>query len=265
MKYLYGIIFLVSFKVNAQVNTGARFTGMASTGVSISDIWSIQENQAGIASVRKFCIALGFARPFTGYDLRSHSAAFILPVDNNVLGVSLQKYGTTAFEYQRLGLTYAKSFGTQFFAAMTINYHHLAIENYGRTQAYSIETGVQYKKGNNLSLGAHLSNPGFSSFQNDWNSVGPTRFLLGASYNVSRKLLLAMSLDKVINEKADIKTGLEYKIIELLALRGGFSANPFKQYAGFGVNHKALNMDVSISSQPIVGYSPQISLSYELW
>ena len=68
MKYLYGIIFLISFNANAQVNTGARLTSMASAGISLKDSWSLQLNQAGIAGIKNATVAIAFQKPFAGYD-----------------------------------------------------------------------------------------------------------------------------------------------------------------------------------------------------
>jgi len=264
MKYLYGIIFLISVNASAQVNSGARFSAMASAGVSLSDVWSIQQNQAGLAAIQHFCVAIAFEKPFTGYDLKSQSAAVILPVKNNVFAVSVQQYGNSSYKYQKAGFSYAKNFGEQLSAAMTFNYHGLQIANYGAVQTYSVEAGLQYRTGRKLSLGAHVSTPGLRNFEKDIELPLRTRFQFGASYHFTEKLLLAAAIDKSLGEKADARTGVEYQIIQMFALRGGLSANPFKQYAGFGVVYKSLNMDLAVSSQPTVGYSPQISLSYAL-
>jgi hypothetical protein len=264
MKYLFGIIFLISVKASAQINMGARFNAMASSGVSLSDVWSIHHNQAGLAAVKRFSVAVAYEKPFSGYDLKSHSTAIVLPVQNNVFGLSVQQYGNLTYIYQSVGLSYAKNFGNQLFAAMAFNYHSLKIDNYGNTHTYSVAAGLQYKINKNLTIGAHLSSPGFRDFDKDLELPVLTRIQLGASYHFSEKFLLAMSADKSFRGHLDVRTGVEYRIIEMLSLRGGLSANAFRQYAGFGVNYKKLNMDLSVSSQPIVGYSPQISLSYEL-
>jgi hypothetical protein len=264
MKYLYGILFLISVNASAQVNSGARFSGMASTGVSLSDVWSIHENQAGLASVKRFCLAVAFEKPFAGYDLSSESAAIILPVQNNILGLSIQQYGNAVYRHQKAGLSYAKNFGGQLLAAIGFNYHSLKIDNYGIAQTYSAHAGIQYKAGDKLSIGAHIATPGLRGFDKDIELPVRTRIQAGASYHFTEKLLLAMAVDKSSGERADVRTGMEYSIMQMLAIRGGFSANPFKQYGGFGLNYKSLSVDLSVSSQPVAGYSPQISLSYEL-
>ena len=264
MKFLFGIIFLISVNATAQVNSGARFTAMASTGVSISDLWSVHQNQAGIATVKRLSLAIAFEKPFTGYDLSSQSVALIMPLQSNVFGLSVQQYGNASYRYQKAGFSYAKSFGGKLLTALTFNYHGLKIDNYGSAQFYSVEAGMQYRTNRALSVGAHVTTPGLRNPSRDISFPLRTRVQVGASYRFSEKVLLAMTIDKPLREKVDARTGAEYQIVRMLALRGGFSANPFRQYGGFGIKFKALNMDLSVSSQPIVGYSPQIAISYEM-
>lgn len=263
MRVLHGILFLLSFNASAQINPGARFTSMAGAGVSLQDVWSIQQNQAGLANIKEITVAVAFEKPFAGYELSTQTAIFVLPVKNNVFGLSIQRYGFASYNEQRTSLSYARPFGDQLYAALNFNYHLMKIEGYGSSQTYSVEAGVQYHFNNNLSIAAHIANPGLSRFAADLNSTIPARLQLGASYVFSEKVLLALAVEKTYRDHLDTKLGLEYQIIELLALRGGISAYPFKQYAGFGLKYHKLKMDIAASSQPVLGYSPQIALSYE--
>lgn len=56
--------------------------------------------------------------------------------------------------------------------------------------------------------------------------------------------------------------GIDYRIIDLLSLRGGLSAKPFKQYAGFGLNYKKLLLDMATTYDANLGYAPQIAVGY---
>ena len=263
MKFLSGLIFLFGFDASAQVNTGPRFTAMASAGVALQDVWSLQQNQAGLAAIKKITIAIAFEKPFAGYELSTQSAVLALPVKNNVFGLSFQRYGFASYSEQRTALSYSRSFGDRLYAALNFNYHILKINGYGSAQTYSVEAGLQYQLTDQFFIGAHVANPNQSTYQQEVNSVIPARFQLGASYLFGDKVLLAVAAEKYFHHELDIRLGIEYQLIELLALRGGFSANPFKQYAGFGLSYQQLKMDVAVASHPVLGYSPQIALSYE--
>jgi hypothetical protein len=263
MKFLTGLIFLFNFSANAQVNSGPRFTAMASSGVSLRDVWSMQQNQAGLAATKKITIAVAFEKPFAGYELSTQSAILALPVKNNVFGLSFQRYGFASYSEQRTALAYSRNFGDRLYAALNFNYHILKINGYGSAQTYSVEAGLQYRLTDQFFIGAHLANPNQSTYPQEVSSIIPGRFQFGASYLLGDKVLLAVAAEKYFHHELDIRSGLEYQIVELLALRGGFSANPFKQYAGFGLNYQHLKMDVAVAAHPVLGYSPQIALSYE--
>ena len=73
---------------------------------------------------------------------------------------------------------------------------------------------------------------------------------------------MATNINKDIKGKADFSLGLDYKVIEMISLRAGLSAKPFKHYAGFGINYKNLMVDFAVENDPNLSYIPQIALAY---
>src|SRR5690606_29521659 len=94
-------------------------------------------------------------------------------------------------------------------------------------------------------------------------SAIPVKMEFGIAYRFTDKLLLHSAFSKTLSSDADAGIGLEYAIAEWLALRGGLSANPLRQQAGFGLAYQKIRIDAAASSHPVLGYSPQIALSYE--
>lgn len=263
MKIIYGIIFLFSFKAQAQLNPGPRFTSMALTGVSLQDTWSLQQNQAGIANIKRAAFAVAYEKTFAGQELSTQSALLVYPVKSGVLGISFQKYGFSAYSFQQAGLTYARNFGPNLSASLNLNYHQLKISDYGSAQTYSVEAGVQYQISEKIRFGAHVSNPGKSTFGKNINAVIPVQIQFGSSYKPTSKVIIAGTIEQLLNSGLDVKLGMEYLLLDWFALRGGVSANPFKQYGGFGINYQKFKFDAAASSHPVLGYTPQIALSYE--
>ncbi|MGB4774894.1 MAG: hypothetical protein WBP45_06970 [Daejeonella sp.] len=250
--------------LRAQINSGARFVSMAESGVSLQDVWSLTQNQAGLASLIRPALALAYEKRFIESELSTQTAIFALPYKHNVFGISFQQYGFSAYKEQKAGFTYARKFGNTLYTALNFNYHQIKITNYGSAQTYSLEAGIQYQFSKNLVFGTHISNPINNQF--DQAAVGstiPVNLQFGASYLFSDKVLIATAFEKTLNSNTDYKIGAEYNLIQWLCLRGGFSANPFKQYAGFGLNYSQFKLDMATSSHPVLGYSPQIAISYE--
>jgi hypothetical protein len=263
MRYIFLFCFLLSLHIKAQVNPGARFVAMGSTGVSLQDIWSLQQNQAGLADLKKPIAAIGYERHSAVQELSTQSALFALPYKKNVFGLSFRRYGFSAYNEQQAGFTFARKFGNTLYAALNFNYHQLKITNYGSAQTFSVEAGLQYQAADKLWLGTHIANPSRNKYGKDIDASIPVVLEFGASYLFSDKVLIATAFEKVLNSNTDFKAGAEYRLMELLYLRGGISVNPFKQYAGFGLNYQHFRLDAAASSHPALGYTPQIAMSYE--
>jgi hypothetical protein len=256
--------FVFVFSVTqAQVNSGPRITAMGGAGVALQDVWAMQKNQAGIALVPKPVVSLAYENRFLMKEISTKSAVFAIPVGKYVVGASFQAYGVSAYKETQSGLSLARAFSPKLLTAVTVNYHQLQINNYGSTKAFSVQVGLQYQALKNLWLGAHIANPNSSKYGESTDLIIPAHIQFGGSYTFSDKLIISTELEKILDSQADFKTGIEYKVIKAFALRGGVSMNPFKQYAGFGIALENLLFDFGISSHPILGYSPQISLGYE--
>jgi hypothetical protein len=263
-KFYFLIIFIFTANYSiGQTNNGPRITAMGNAGVALQDVWGAVKNQAGIASINRPTISAGYENRFGVKELSTQSAVFAIPIKNYTIGASFQSYGVDAYKEVKTGLSLAKAFGPKLLTAVSLNYHQLKIANYGTSQSFSVEVGLQYEAFKNLWLATHIANPNQSQYRDNTDEIIPAHIQFGASYIFSDQLILSTEVEKTLDAQADVKAGLEYKIVKFIALRGGISVNPFKQYAGFGVNYDKFNLDFAIGSHPVLGYSPQISIGYE--
>jgi hypothetical protein len=261
--YLILIIFLSSLSLKSQNNYGPRLTAMGNAGVAMQDIWSVQKNQAGIAALKNAQFSAGYENRFGVKELNTQSAAFVLPIKNYAIGANFQSYGVNAYRESKSGISLAKSFGPKLLAAVNLNYHQIKIDNYGNAQGFSVEVGLQYQAFDNLWLGTHIANPNQSKYGTNTEQIIPAHLQFGAAYKFSNQLMISGEVEKILDGQVNFKTGLEYKVVNFVALRGGIALNPFKQYAGFGVNYEKIQVDFAIASHPVLGYSPQVSIGYE--
>lgn len=251
------------FLVRSQAMTGARFSAMGNAVVALSDVWSLQQNQAGLAAIKKITLAIAYENRFFQEDLYTKSAVLSFPFRDNCFGVSFQSYGFSAYTDQKIGIAYARNFGKKLAIALNFNAHQLNIPQYGHASAFSFETGVQYRINEQFVVGAHIANPNRSGYDVTTNSPVLSIYRAGIAYVFSDKITLAAEINKTAVGETDVNAGLSYQFFQLLTLRGGLSANPFKQYAGFGLHYQQLFMDCAVNSHPVLGYSPQIALAYE--
>nr|WP_294893913.1 hypothetical protein [uncultured Pedobacter sp.] len=265
MKNFYFLLLclIAHLGLKAQDNYGPKITALGTAGVALQDVWSSSKNQAGIAALKNPIIAAGYENRFGTQELSTKSAVFALPIKNYAIGAAFQTYGIDAYNEIKTGISLAKSFGPKLLIGVGLNYHQLSITNYGNANAFSIELGLQYQVFPNLWLASHIANPNQSKYGDSTDQIIPAHIQFGGTYVFSDQLLITTEIAKVLDSGADFKTGIEYKVIKFVALRGGISVNPFKQYAGFGVNYEKVNIDFAVASHPVLGYSPQISLGYE--
>lgn len=244
------------------INPGPRITALGNAGVALQDIWSLQSNQAGLASVRKAEIAFAAINNFSGTGLSTRSLVFAIPFHQNVFGLSMQDYGFSEYSEQRMGFAYARSFGNALYTSLDFNIHRLSINQYGHAEIWSFEAGMQYRAGDNLIVGAHLSNPSENAYDTEVNAEIPVTAELGASFKYSENVLLNGTLVRESGVPGDFRLGIEYLPDKRFSLRGGISINPFRQYAGFGCHYHSFRLDTAVSSHPYLGLSPQIGISY---
>ena len=257
------IIFLYSLNLQAQVNYGPKLTAMGNAAVALQDVWSVKKNQAGIAALENPQFSAGYENSFGVKELSIQSAVFVLPIKNYAVGANFQSYGVNAYRESKTGLSLARAFGPKLLTAVNINYHQIKIDNYGNAQGFSVEVGLQYEAFKNLWLGTHIANPNQSKYGNNTEQIIPAHIQFGAAFKFSDQLIISSEIEKILDAQVDFKTGLEYKVVKFVALRGGVSLNPFKQFAGFGINYEKFQLDFATAFHPVLGYSPQISVGYE--
>lgn len=264
MKILYYLLIVLSTScVYAQNNLGPRLSAMADNGTAVTDIWALQANPAGITFIDQPAISVNYIKHLLSDEISSQGIVGVIPFRNNFIGISFQRYGFSAYNESKVGFAYAKRFGENFSLALNGNYHQLKITDYGSSTGFSIDFGVLYHLNSNFSIGAFTSNPSQQKFNSNLVVIKiPTSFNIGATYLATNKVLIATTISKVLDQAIDFRLGLEYKLYDLLSLRGGLSAKPFKQYFGFGLNYKKFAVDMATTYNENLGYAPQIAIGY---
>ncbi|MCZ4243696.1 hypothetical protein [Pedobacter punctiformis] len=257
------LIFVSTSTLFAQNNLGPRLTAMGNNGASTADIWSLQANPAGITGITSPSISLNYVKHLFSNEISTQGLVGVIPFGNNYTGISFQRYGFSAYNEMKIGFAYAKKFDKKLAIALDVNYFQLKIPNYGSSTGFSVDIGLLYHFSEQLSFGAFTANPSRQKYSaQEIEAQIPSSFNIGANYKASDKVLIATTISKVLNQSVDVKLGIDYKILDLLSLRAGLSAKPFKQYAGFGLNYKKFLLDMATAYDPNLGYAPQIAIGY---
>jgi hypothetical protein len=152
--------------------------------------------------------------------------------------------------------------------------HTKIAEDYGSSDVFTFELGVLSHLSDNFTIACHVFNPIGVKLNKDSDEKLPVIIKLGASYNISNKLLIALETEKDLEFKPLIRGGIEYQIIEQAIVRIGYSTLPSTSGSdnfsiasvytfGFGLNLTKYIINISSSVHQVLGWSPQVSMIYK--
>ena len=268
MKKLYFLILTLNIASLAKAGNedfpiGARSAAMGNASVSLSDVWSAQHNQAGLGFVRDISAGAYYENRFMLKELSVKGAVVAIPVKAGTFGLCITNFGYSLYNENKYSLSFAKAFGDKLSAAVAMDYLTTKIaEGYGSKGVLAAEVGIQARPIEGLSIGVHVFNPTCTKLVDYNDERVPTIIRLGADYTFSHKVILAIETEKDMAKKAVFKAGLEYKVVKEFYLRGGISTNPTIGSFGFGINMKNLKIDFSAGYHQVLGFSPQLGLTY---
>lgn len=249
----------------AQDNTplGARSSGLGNASASLSDLWSVQNNQAGLGFVKNFSGGVFYQNQFMLKELSTKAFAFAAPTKHGTFGMCISNFGYSLFSQNKYGLAFGKAFGKNISAGVMMDYLETSISEYGKKGSFVAEAGIQVTPLKGLTLGMHVFNLTRTKLSDYNDERIPTIMRLGANYRFSGKVFLALEAEKDIDKKAVAKVGLEYRPVNELFLRAGISSNPTLNCFGIGLELKHFKLDLSSTYHSTFGFSPQMGLMYE--
>ena len=243
---------------------GARSTAMGGITTTLSDLWSTNNNQAGLGFVEGLSAGLYYENRFLLKETSYKAGAFVLPTKTGAFGVSVASFGFTEFMETRAGLSYGLRFSEKFAVGVQMNYLRTSLtQEFGSKNSVTGAVGLIGKLSNEITLGAHIYNPTRSKLAEYDNERIPTVMKLGLDYRFSDKLIFALETEKDIDFNPVVKFGIEYRIIDILYIRGGISNNPTSSAFGFGLIMKNFILEASSSFHQTLGMTPGISLIYK--
>ena len=87
-------------------------------------------------------------------------------------------------------------------------------------------------------------------------------FRLGASYRMTSTLMGTIELEKDLLHRPLLRAGMEYGWRQMLFVRTGMPTRPGCFSFGLGYAHRNYHIDMAAQMHPVLGLTPQLSLSY---
>ncbi|MCF8278729.1 MAG: hypothetical protein K9J17_18525 [Flavobacteriales bacterium] len=269
MKRLLFATVLVVFSVAANAQTsdfpiGARSAGMANASVALTDIWAVHHNQAALVGLEQAGVAVYYENRFLLSEMNLQGATAVLPTQRlGVFGLSYSRFGNKLYNQSRYGLSYGKKLFKFLSVGLQLSYLNTTIaENYGSRHSFIAEIGLLSQVTSRLRIGFHAFNLTRTKLADAYDERVPMNFRLGAQYDFSQKVRIAVEAEKDLELPAVFKMGIEYYPAKIFAIRVGIGTQPFHADFGLGLNMKNLHFDIAGSIHPVLGFSPKASLAY---
>ena len=261
--FLFFSFTLASFAANDNNNTGAASAGMGNASVSLSDIWSAGNNQAGLAYQKNIAAGIYYDNKFLLKELSHKVVVAAIPVKKGTIGFTTGCFGYKNYKENKYGLAFSKAFRENFSAGVQIDYLTTYIaEGYGIKRSAVAEAGILSKPIKNLTIGAHIYNISRTKLNDYSNERIPIILRIGGNYKFSGKTIVAIDAEKNIDQPLQFKMGFEYMPVKDFFIRGGISTNPSKCAFGFGFKIKNTMINIASSYHSVVGFTPALDISY---
>lgn len=237
---------------------------MGHASVAFTELWSVQNNQAGLAYLENISTGIYYENRFLLKELSNSFFGFAFPSRFGTIALQLNYFGYSKYNESKIGLAYARKFGNILSFGIQLDYLNTKIGNdLGSRDIITFEAGAITQPVKNLRIGVHVFNPIRSKIADYNDERVPVILKMGMVYFFSDELILAIEAEKNIDYPINLKTGLEYGIKKSFFIRIGMNTNPTTFSMGFGCVLKQFKFDIASNYHQQLGFSPQLSIIYQ--
>jgi hypothetical protein len=251
------------FSSNGDGPIGSRSAALGHASSCLFDIWSTRNNQGSLGFIRKTEFGAFYENRFFVKELTQSGFAAAIPIKKGTFGICYSSLGYKLYRESQTTLSYGMKLNDNISAGIGFDYLNTKIADiYGKSNAFTGSVGLLAKILPQVVISSHIYNPFRAKITNYNNEKVPTIFKFGAQYIFSKKVFIVAEAEKTSAKKINIKGGIEYNPSSLVYLRVGGSSYPAQASFGLGVNYNGIKIDMCTSYHSILGFSPQIGLSY---
>lgn len=270
---LFSLIFISRINAaNGPGVRGARAAALGNASATISDVWAVGNNVAGLGQVTQLSVGFYGENRYLSSAFNTVALVAAMPLGSitnekppsrGVVGFEAQRFGSTLYAEQRLGLGYGYR-GGQVSVGGRIDVLQVSILGLGSRRVLAASLGGQAELiPHRLVFGGYLYNLNQAKLAAYEDERVPTVLKAGLSYRPIDKLMLNIECEKDVEQAADFKAGLEYRVVESLALRAGFASLTELTTAGVGFKAGLFQIDYAAAWQSALGLNQHVSVSIQ--
>ncbi|MFH0842430.1 MAG: hypothetical protein V1903_07400 [Bacteroidota bacterium] len=235
---------------------------MGSLCLTGNGFWASFCNQALLAANRSLLAGINYENKFSISELGTRTAGLIIPAGTASLGIAYSHFGYNHFRTELAGLGCGMALSENINAGIQIDYiAEKTSGEYSDRHCLTFEAGLLVSPKENIHIGIHLFNPVPNSLR---RSFLPTAIRAGAGIELNRVLIAGAEAEMSSGEKLILRTGFEYRVLEKLQLRGGFSSENTSFSFGLGYLLKSLQLNLAFATHERLGITSSASLVFSL-
>ncbi len=247
-------------------SSDARSQALAGTRVIQTNQWAGAGNPCGLAGIKQVSFGIYYTNYFQVSELGIGSFYSCLPTRSGNFGFSFISSGYTLLRQNMTTLAYGKKFGRKISAGIGLHYIRI-VQPAGYTNLYALvpSMGIQFLAARGLVAGVSLFNPARQEYYPSGFSDIPLEFCAGASYSPDKAVLFCVEAVQISGERLKFKSGAEIALNKIFMFRLGLSTGKLPEISfGIGCLYRQMNLDLSVTRHPVLGFSPAVGLSYAI-
>lgn len=260
------VVLLCSFNSQAQsgfYDFGGQSAGMSNSSVTLIDPYSVFNNIGALAHVDKTTAFVGYRNLFGINELNTLAAGLVRPLKPGTLGVSFFRFGGDLLSEQKASVGFSNKIGLISLGA-NLSYVQYHIETLGKTSAFVIEFGGLAELTRELRLGAYVFNINQANLGNAAEQPLPVTMKVGLSYLPTDELTINAEVFQQVDAEERVRIGINYQLIEKVAIRTGIETNPVRGSFGVGFQPGRFLIDYAYGNQQVLGDIHDLTLGITL-
>jgi hypothetical protein len=227
-----------------------------------NDVFSFTHNGAALANANNISAGVFGERRFMLQELSLYNIAAAMPTATGNFGLSAGYFGGSDYNETVIGLAYGRKLGTKVSVGAQFNYNTFKVSGYGNASAINFGAGVIFHITEQLNVGVHTYNPTNSKIGKNEEEKLPAIYTAGIGYDVSDKFFFGGEIKKIEDQDVTVNAGVQYKFVDQLFARAGFSSGTTSYYLGLGVLLKSIRIDATASIHQQLGVTPGLMLIF---
>jgi hypothetical protein len=174
---------------------------------------------------------------------------------------AIQRFGCDVYSETTLHGAFSAGFGNMGSIGISVRLFNLAIKGYGSDWGGSVSLGALVNLTPCISYGVALENV-YATTIGESEEAPPHNMGMSLAYEPLDGIRLMVGAEYDLHHPVSVGVGCEYRIMDVLSLKGGLLANPDTYALGCGIKLELLEIEYSARVHSVLGLSHMFGATF---